>query len=1092
MSFSAIAHVETSGSSSTACTTGAINSTGADLLVGIVHDFGPNAVGAFSDSKGNTWHPLTTKQQGTVSRATIFWSNPSSIGSGHTFSYAGGASSFPSITVSAWASGGSPVFDVENGNSTASSSTLTPGSVTPNFANSLVITGFTVSAGTPSSIDGGFTITGSLATGAQEGASHAYLIQTSIAAANPTWTNGSSTDLTAVIAVFKLPPTFSSTLSATQGQTATLGTSRSLLKTLSATQGQTATLGKSKTFTKTLTATQGQTATLAGVQQTVLDVVVPSSDRTTGGDTITLLGSSIQNGATVKVGGTAATSVVWVNAGRITFVAPAHTVGVVSIVVTNPDLTTATLTNCFTYYTPNADLTALVSSISGSDPSILKDSLSITKDVSHGQANFQIPTGGTRPVPFSPVKFGLGSLADRDLIFRGKQQNTVQHRKETSTNKWWDGMVVDSSAEFNRYLFWGSYSSVAADVIALDLLTKFAPDFTGAGIASGLPAIDLILEGVTGDQAFQSIATAIGGYYYRDLSYDVRLFITESPTLVPDAITQTTATLLIDPPLKWWADTSMVRNRVTGIGVNTKILSALSPGAVLVPVENASIFDDATNTALVGSQRIAYTNRVLGGSGALVGSGGGPTAAPTVTPQLGSGLSSGTYKYAYTDVTGAGESLPSPLATAITASGIASPTLIGAPVNDSGGPYASGGITGTYSYRYTFYRDADGAETAATPPSSSVVCPATSRVNLPLAACETPPAGYSRRWYRTVAGGSTYKLLPASQSPGSWLEYGGNLIDIVQDSNLSATTAPGSNNTGAGQQVNVTAVALGASGTTSRKIYRTVVNGSQLKLLTTIANNTSTGPYLDTTPDGSLGANAPTSDTSGLSFATGGVVLAGATSILTTSPAPFRSAGGWIRGPGNQSIYYSGITDNTLTGVPASGVGSIMTSLLYGDQIAAAPMLVGVPATGVGAILTNVPATANVSLYCERNDTLSQAAIAAIEGGSSTGIYEFKIPDTSLVTQTALNARCDADLVQYASVDGIIKVTYDSFDRKNLPGKSVSVNRPDDGLIGDFIIQTVNISAIGRTANKDPIYSVTLSSIRYSFEDILRHMVVKA
>lgn len=71
---------------------------------------------------------------------------------------------------------------------------------------------------------------------------------------------------------------------------------------------------------------------------------------------------------------------------------------------------------------------------------------------------------------------------------------------------------------------------------------------------------------------------------------------------------------------------------------------------------------------------------------------------------------------------------------------------------------------------------------------------------------------------------------------------------------LSLTTTSGN------QAANLTAIPTGPSVTTARKIYRTAVGGAQLKLLTTIANNTTT-TFSDTTADGSLGANAPTSST---------------------------------------------------------------------------------------------------------------------------------------------------------------------------------------------------------------------------------------
>lgn len=62
-------------------------------------------------------------------------------------------------------------------------------------------------------------------------------------------------------------------------------------------------------------------------------------------------------------------------------------------------------------------------------------------------------------------------------------------------------------------------------------------------------------------------------------------------------------------------------------------------------------------------------------------------------------------------------------------------------------------------------------------------------------------------------------------------------------------------------QVAVSAIPVGPSGTTSRKLYRTVAgDAGNHKLLATIANNTAT-TYADNTADGGLGADAPTVDT---------------------------------------------------------------------------------------------------------------------------------------------------------------------------------------------------------------------------------------
>jgi hypothetical protein len=80
--------------------------------------------------------------------------------------------------------------------------------------------------------------------------------------------------------------------------------------------------------------------------------VSPASGSTASGTAITITGTSFQNGATVTVGGSAATSVVVVNATKITAVAPAHAAGSVSVVVTNPTTQTGTLNPGFFYSPP--------------------------------------------------------------------------------------------------------------------------------------------------------------------------------------------------------------------------------------------------------------------------------------------------------------------------------------------------------------------------------------------------------------------------------------------------------------------------------------------------------------------------------------------------------------------------------------------------------------------------------------------------------------------------------------------------------------------------------------------------------------------
>lgn len=61
-------------------------------------------------------------------------------------------------------------------------------------------------------------------------------------------------------------------------------------------------------------------------------------------------------------------------------------------------------------------------------------------------------------------------------------------------------------------------------------------------------------------------------------------------------------------------------------------------------------------------------------------------------------------------------------------------------------------------------------------------------------------------------------------------------------------------------KVELTAIPLGGSGVTSRKLYRTTAGGSTYLLLATISNNTAT-TYTDNIADSSLGAQAPSTNT---------------------------------------------------------------------------------------------------------------------------------------------------------------------------------------------------------------------------------------
>ncbi len=79
--------------------------------------------------------------------------------------------------------------------------------------------------------------------------------------------------------------------------------------------------------------------------------VSPPSGPTTGGTPITVTGSGFLDGATVTVGGVGCSPVTFVSATELKCTTGAHAAGTTDVVVTNPDLQTATKVGAFTYTT---------------------------------------------------------------------------------------------------------------------------------------------------------------------------------------------------------------------------------------------------------------------------------------------------------------------------------------------------------------------------------------------------------------------------------------------------------------------------------------------------------------------------------------------------------------------------------------------------------------------------------------------------------------------------------------------------------------------------------------------------------------------
>lgn len=176
----------TSGSiagSASGGTSAPLNTTGATLLV--IVDACQNGTTP-SDSKGNTWTlAILVSPTGEFSSTDTYYAANPIVGTGHTFT---NTPNFSESQILAF-SGVVTTSPLDTPTS-ASMTSGTPGSVTPTNNGSLIITGVkSDNPGDTYTIGSGYTIAGQIpfSAGVNFGGAAAYLIQTTAAAANPTW-----------------------------------------------------------------------------------------------------------------------------------------------------------------------------------------------------------------------------------------------------------------------------------------------------------------------------------------------------------------------------------------------------------------------------------------------------------------------------------------------------------------------------------------------------------------------------------------------------------------------------------------------------------------------------------------------------------------------------------------------------------------------------------------------------------------------------------------------------------------------------------------------------------------------------------------
>jgi hypothetical protein len=727
---------------------------------------------------------------------------------------------------------------------------------------------------------------------------------------------------------------------------------------------------------------------------------------------------------------------------------------------------------------------------------------------------------GWTPVAGQRIDVYSGEVRPDRQLFGGRiLETTARYLSKAATpNVVTDIQCIDPTWLLSRTKVLATYTGQSATAVILDLMARFTRGFTVAHVQAGLPTIDAITftnEDVP--TCLTQICQRVGAYWYVDYVGDLHVFTVADQAATP--MTQANAGDSGDHQLS--EDLSQVATRIIGLGGGVSASVDLPPGAPELPVDlgfgadQVQWYPGAGGLVQVGTQRATYTQvRGTSGRGAILGTGNAPTVAPTLAPAPGTGLAPGTYQWAVTFKTAAGETLLGPAAVAAT--GDPAPTLSAVNVRP--------GVQQANPARYTPNANLMWRVSVLYAGSTYSLGPASGPWNVgdripevgvgpiavdPVTGHEYNTALQSRcpakiiqtTIYRSANNGATVYAWQfwdgPIPTPDGWITVGGNVNEVDLGSQPQYPTGP----VATFNAITVTLPKSSSPTVNGRSLFRTAVNGAALRRLTTIADNT-TATYLDQNPDSALIAGAagdpPAHDTSLLRE--DGQILPGATEVIVTDITPFLddggAGGGWAQ-LGNLTIRYGGIelsstpgTPDMLVWVPATGAGSITATVRYGTEIIVQPRLVGIPASGVGALTFGVRKGDTVTLRMELEDIAAAQALAERMqlSGYFDGLVDIVVSD-SRFGPTELRAQMQATLLERK--DPRLTLTYWTRDLSHEVGRLVTVNLTTPPINGTFRIQRVTFSEIsiaGAGTTIRPKRTIEATNKLYTFTDILRRL----
>lgn len=609
-----------------------------------------------------------------------------------------------------------------------------------------------------------------------------------------------------------------------------------------------------------------------------------------------------------------------------------------------------------------------------------------------------------------------------DRIFGGTIRITTGGYVDTPANEYFEVNCSDFTIDMNKRKVLKQYTNQSATDIIIDIVDTYCDGYTTAGVDSDLPIIDAItFTNQDVTDCLTQIMNRVGGDWRCDYFKDIRAYLEDTE----DAPTDLTSSHPTLEEVSIARDSSQVVTRALVEGYGSTAASSGAIGATSLAVLDIAPFNAGGGQVRSGQNLITYTGFSSGGTTVQ---GGSTTVAARPRPSGGPVVSA--------------------------------PIAIG-PVTD---------YTGDWYWSFT-YVYSDGVESTAS--VSNVGNPNAALPNvatqLTISTGDSrvtnrytygiPTAAPTRSNRDSVGDNSTVSFLTAYQTDGT---------------NMPPTTTPGYSAGAAYVYVTDCAQFFTAGGT--------AVCGSQ------------TFTYTGRSASSGVGALTGVSGLAG-TIAVGATITAvqpaGSTSLLVNDTANFSGAGGSAR-VGSQVFTYTSRSvasgAGSLTGIPASGAGSLSAAVNGGDTVLVGSggngTLSGIPASGVGSIVYPINEGDDINIWVVVDDVAAQAALAALEGGSSDGIQEEYIQDRR-ISEAEANARGSALLALRSEVE--IRLHYVCRDYLTAAGKTVHVNLTyPTAVSGDFLIQDVAIADFTERPDLYPLFTANTSTVRFTLEELLR------